>query len=85
MFTGNAFWTDLLGYCGSIGYVVSSALTLTVRSALPMTISRVRMLTAWLFSDLLSSASSSSIDVVDWEMAYPSNYWFESNQREYVD
>lgn len=29
--TGSPFWTDLLGYLGSIGYIASSALTLAVR------------------------------------------------------
>jgi len=59
--TTNAFWTDVLGLFGSIGYVSSSVLTLPVRDVLSESVTSVRLFTIGAFTDLLPSTNESPI------------------------
>jgi len=61
--TVHAFWTDTLGFFGSVGYISSSALTLTVRDVLSEVIFNVQMFTAGVLTDLLPSTSWLPIEV----------------------
>jgi hypothetical protein len=62
--TAHAIWTDMLGYIGSMGYVASSALTLTVLDAWFQSISGIRRLMSGFLPDLLPSADCPSINEI---------------------